>query len=85
MTSLHEKVCACAVAGERARGSDGAVLLHKNKDGLDEVFWVKLSEVHPDVQENLSDLLTEEGHIYIFVVQVEQTKEHMCGRLHDPT
>lgn len=71
MSSLKRLVAHAAVAGERERGSDGVVFIRK-VEGNSVVTWIKLNEVAPaELQDKLEDLLTEEGGLYVFVVQME--------------
>lgn len=77
--SLQERVTEVAFAGERAHGSDGAVLVRKIPNEEEEVVWVRLTDLKPpELQEHLADLLTEEGSTCVFVVQVEEnTQAHI--------
>ena len=67
-----------AVKGERERGSDGLVLYEpKAVDGV-HIEWVKLNDVEPEeLKENVTDLLSEEGDTFAFVMEVHGREAHL--------
>lgn len=60
-------ICKVAAEGEAKRGSDGVVLFDRAKQTI---AWSKLAEVSSeDLREAASELLSEEGHLFVFVLE----------------
>lgn len=72
---LTERVVKIALNGEYARGNNGAVLIDETSNDM--VYLLSHEFAPSDFSETLSEMLSEDGHSFLYVVHKTSEAMHI--------